>query len=138
MGIVKGIMLAGDFTLNSANSRTKEVTFETDNQDWDGTVYLSAILVSGGVVSLVLGSDTGHPIPIDDSGNYGCINQKEHATWFIKEIPAGESVTLTFTTVVDVCHPDNYKLTDNVLYEVTDSTTAPYVNTKVDPSQSTN
>ena len=38
MGIVKGIMLAGDFTLNSANSRTKEVTFETDNQDWDGTV----------------------------------------------------------------------------------------------------
>ena len=78
MGIVKGIMLAGDFTLNSANSRSKEVTFETDNQDWDGTVYLSAILVSGGAVSLVLGSDTGHPIPIDDSGNYaGEINARD-------------------------------------------------------------
>jgi len=75
---------------------------------------------------------------VDDSGNYGCINQKEHATWFIKKIPAGEAVTLTFTTMVDVCHPDNYKLADEVLYEVTGSTTAPYVNTKVDPSQSIN
>ena len=63
---------------------------------------------------------------------------KNVKAWFIKKIPAGESVTLTFTTMVDVCHPDNYKLADEVLYEVTGSTTAPYVNTKVDPSQSIN
>lgn len=70
---------------------------------------------------------------VDDSGSYGCIDQREHATWFIKKLAAGESVKLTFTTLVDVCHPDHYVLSDKVYYEVTGSGTAPYVNTHTDP-----
>ena len=67
---VKGIMLSGDFTLNSANLRTKEVTFSTINTDWGGNVYLSAVQISGGPISLTLGGDEDHPIIVDSSSNY--------------------------------------------------------------------
>lgn len=75
---------------------------------------------------------------VDSSGRYGCVNKKEHATWFIKKLAAGDTATLTFKTVVDVCHPSKYKPSSKVYYEVTGSPTAPYTNTSVDPSQVTN
>jgi|GEM_PF-2214114 len=76
-----------------------------------------------------------HFYSVDKSGSYGCIDQQEHATWFLKSLPAGASVKLTFTTVVDVCHPDGYRLKNKVYYEVTGNKTAPYVNTASDPSE---
>lgn len=71
---------------------------------------------------------------VDKAGYYGCIDQREHASWFVRKIPAGSSVTLTFTIEVDECHPDNYVIGHQVYWQLMNSYDKPYLNQTADPS----
>lgn len=52
------------------------------------------------------------------TGGYGCIEDREHGTWLIRELQPGESVTLGCTIRVHTCKPDNLKVKHDILYEI--------------------
>lgn len=65
-------------------------------------------------------------------GEYGYVNGKEHITWFIPVLRAGESVNLEFKVSKDYCVQGN--ITAKLYYEVTGSESKPYSNMAKDPS----
>ena len=65
-------------------------------------------------------------------GDYGYVNGKEHITWFIPVLRAGESVNLEFKVSKDYCVQGN--IAAKLYYEVTGSESKPYSNMIKDPS----
>ena len=65
-------------------------------------------------------------------GEYGYVNGKEHITWFVPVLRAGESVNLEFKVSKDYCVQGN--IAAKLYYEVTGSESKPYSNMAKDPS----
>lgn len=74
----------------------------------------------------------------DSIGKYGAINKREHVTWFIETLQAGESLELSFTVRVNTCIPNNAEISNTALYTVTDNPTPIYTNDPNDPAEKTN
>ena len=64
-------------------------------------------------------------------GDYGYVNGKEHITWFIPVLRAGESINLEFKASKDYCVQGN--IATKLYYEVTGSESKPYSNMARDP-----
>ena len=62
----------------------------------------------------------------DELGDYGVISEKEHVTWFIPTLFAGEKKELYLEVVQDYCHP--LSIENEIKYKVTGATEKPYVN----------
>lgn len=74
----------------------------------------------------------------DKYGKFGSINDRDHVTWFIPTLETGQSVTLSFTVLVDDCLPKNATVKNTALYEVTGDPTPVPPNDPTDPSAQTN
>lgn len=62
----------------------------------------------------------------DELGDYGVISEKEHVTWFIPTLFAGEKKELYLEVAQDYCHP--LSIENEIKYKVTGATEKPYVN----------
>lgn len=69
----------------------------------------------------------------DALSDYGCIDGKEHATWFIDSLAAKDSKELELTVTKDYCvaGPIEAKL----FYEITGSKEKPYSNSRTNPNK---
>ncbi len=76
-----------------------------------------------------------HAVSVTAPGEYGYVNEKEHASAFFESIAPGQSVTLKFKLRVDECKPDNLRLKKEVLYQILGSKKAPKLNGTTDPGQ---
>ena len=68
---------------------------------------------------------------VESPGRYGVIDKKEHATWFIKNLAAGESINLTYEVQADYCLPEQYVAVGEVVYKVTGSSVMPPTNSEI-------
>ena len=71
---------------------------------------------------------------VDKTGTYGCVDQKEFANWFLKSLPAGESVTLTVTVEGHACIPEKYQPKTKIYYQDMQGKAFPFANTAKDPA----
>ena len=67
----------------------------------------------------------------DSLGEYGYVNKREHITWYIDEIPAGEEKKLYYDVSVDYCVGGSIET--DTYYEILDEGTKPYYNTETNP-----
>ena len=67
----------------------------------------------------------------DSLGEYGYVNKREHITWYIDEIPAGEEKKLYYDVSVDYCIGGSIET--DTYYEILDEGTKPYYNTETNP-----
>ena len=67
----------------------------------------------------------------DSLGEYGYVNKREHITWYIDEIPAGEEKKLYYDVSVDYCIGGSIET--DTYYEILDEGTKPYYNTEINP-----
>ncbi len=65
-------------------------------------------------------------------GEYGCVEDREFVSWFIKSLDKGESVSLDYSFIKDSCHGKGYQ--QEIYYEIINSDEAPYFNSKENPS----
>lgn len=70
-------------------------------------------------------------------GGYGCIEDREHATWLIGEIHPGESIVCEHTFRVHTCKPERVYVDNKVLYEIISEHESRdfYINQSKDPMQ---
>ena len=67
----------------------------------------------------------------DSLGEYGYVNKREHITWYIDEIPAGEEKKLYYDVSVDYCIGGSIET--DTYYEILYEGTKPYYNTETNP-----
>lgn len=67
-----------------------------------------------------------------DTGDYGCIDKKEHVTWFIPELAAGQEIRLRFKISKDYCVAG--RIEGSLYYELLDSEEKPYANDRRNPA----
>lgn len=67
----------------------------------------------------------------DSLGEYGYVNKREHITWYIDEILAGEEKKLYYDVSVDYCIGGSIET--DTYYEILDEGTKPYYNTETNP-----
>lgn len=69
----------------------------------------------------------------DELSDYGCIDKREHATWFIESLKKGEIKKLKLTVTKDYCVAGEIK--PELYYEILNSGIKPYSNDKVNPNK---
>ncbi len=74
-------------------------------------------------------------VKCEENGNYGAIDGREHATWFVAELPPGESVTVWLTCRLYICLPDDVQIISHGCYEVTGLAGGVMTNDPEDPAE---
>lgn len=67
-----------------------------------------------------------------DAGDYGCIEQKEHVTWFIPELAPKQEIILSFSVSKDYCIGG--RIEGKLYYELRNSEEKPYANDRRNPA----
>lgn len=120
----------------------KESSSQSSRYAEDNKIYRYTITVENKGTSDAVGVFIRRYMPeytnfysTDSPGHYGCVDGREHVSWFIGRLKAGECVQLTFRAAVNNCRPDKLVIRHRVYYQILGSETPPMMNTGTDPEK---
>lgn len=127
---------------NPPELSVKESSSQSSRYAEDDKIYKYTITVENKSTSDAVGLFVRRYMPeytnfysTDSLGHYGCVDGREHVSWFIDRLKAGERVQLTFRAAVNNCRPDRLVIRHRVYYEISGSETPPMMNTGTDPEK---